>query len=409
MRRILVLTELYFPEQTSTGYLLTQTAEGLAKEYSVRVIAGPPTNFFQSTAAPAYEVRNSVEIFRCWGTSFDKNSVLGRFANLITRSTTIFWKALFTCQRQDAIFVVTNPPLLPFVALLLKWLKGCQLVLLIHDVYPEALVAAGVCQPSSLLFKTGQAMNRLLYSQTSRIVTLGRDMTKLAIAKLPDSDAQKIRCIPNWADNDIVKPTDRISNPLLQELGITDRFVVLYAGNMGRTHGIEDLAAAAKLLKDNPKIHFVVLGFGAKQKWLEETIASEKLNSVTIIPPRPRSEQIIFLNACDVALISFVPGMAGISVPSRMYNQMAVGKPIAAVADEWSELAQVVREEDIGWVVAPGDVDSLVHVLEFAADRPHLCTQMGSRAAEIARTKYAFAQTDKAYKKLFGELFDALG
>ncbi len=272
MKRIWVLSEIYFPEQTSTGYLLTKTAEGLAQEYEVKAITGPATNFFQNVDSPEYEVRNNVEIFRCQGTNLDKNSLIGRLINLITRSTTIFWKALLSCQRQDVILVVTNPPLLPFVALLLKWLKGCRFVLLVHDVYPEVLVAAGICQPSSLTVKIGKLANSILYRQSSKIVTLGRDMSKLAQAKLSDGNERKIHCIPNWADNDIVKPKEKSNNKLLQELGIGDHFVILYAGNIGRTHGIEYLAQAAKSLQHKSKIHFIVLGFGAKQKWLEEYV-----------------------------------------------------------------------------------------------------------------------------------------
>jgi glycosyltransferase involved in cell wall biosynthesis len=404
MKRILVLSELYYPEQTSTGYLLTKTAEGLAEDFTVKVIAGPATNFLKSTDAPAHEVRNNVEIFRCQGTSYNKDSLFGRLVNLVTRSLTIFWKTLTIAQKDDCIFVVTNPPLLPFVALPIKWLRGCQLVLLIHDVYPEVLVATGISKADSSIVKIGQVMNRFLYNQSDRIVTLGRDMSKLALAKLKDGNEAKIHCIPNWADNDSIQPTDRASNSLLQEIGVSDCFVVLYAGNMGRTHGIEYLAEAAKSLKDNSQIHFVVLGFGAKRKWLEEFVTKENLQSVTILAPRPRSEQIIFLNACDLALISFVPGMAGVSVPSRTYNQMAAGKPILAVADDWSELAEVVREEEIGWVVKPGDIKGITSAIEAAANNRELCEKMGNKAANVAQTKYGFDRADRDYKKIFKNL-----
>ncbi len=119
----------------------------------------------------------------------------------------------------------------------------------------------------------------------------------------------------------------------------------------------------------------------------------------------PRSELITSLNACDIAFIGFVPGMTGVSVPCRMYNQMAAGKPIIAIADDSSELARVVQEENIGWVVAPENLDKLVETIQFAASHPDICKQMGTRAAAIAKTKYNFALTDKKYKQLFREIF----
>ena len=407
-KRIWVLSEIYFPEETSTGYLLTKTAEGLAQEYEVKAITGPATYCFQRVkTAPQYEVRNNVEILRCRGTSFDKNLFLGRLANLLTRSATIFWKALLSCERQDVILVVTNPPLLPFVALMLKWLKGCRIVLLVHDVYPEVLVASGLCQPSSLIVKIGNFANQILYNQCSKIITLGRDMSKLAQAKLAENDENKIVCIPNWAECQNIKPTDRANNILLEKLGIIKKFVVLYAGNIGRTHGIEYIAQAANNLQLNQKIHFIISGFGYKKKWLEEYVQSNSLNNVSILDPCPSSELIILLNACDLALISFVPGMAGVSVPSRMYNQMAAGKPILAVADYWSELTQVVKEEEIGWVVQPDDIQSLVNSLESAAAEPEIGCQMGEKAAIVAQNKYNFNRADQSYKELFRKLFNS--
>ncbi|HZH38567.1 MAG TPA: glycosyltransferase family 4 protein [Bacillales bacterium] len=397
MQRLWILSELYFPVQTSTGYFITKISEELAKEYSVKIITISVKNYSQ------YEVINNVEIFRCKSILFDKNFFLGRLVNLVSHSVSIFWKALFSCQQGDFILVVTNPPLLPFIALIIKWIKRCNIVLLIHDVYPEVLVAVGLCKPSSIIVKVGQMMNRVLYNHTCKIITLGRDMTQLVKVKLTNPE-EKIYCIPNWTDNEIVTPTERTNNSLLQKLEVAERFVVLYAGNMGITHSIESLAKAANILQSNPNIYFVFVGFGAKRKWLEDYVILNKIKNISIINPYPRSELIVVLNACDVALISFVPGMAGVSVPSRMYNQMAAGKPIIAVADDSSELAEVVREEKIGWIVKPGNVKDLIHTIQLAADNRKLCAQMGARAAMVAKNKYTLNQTVQAYQRLFKEL-----
>ena len=406
MHRIIILSELYFPEQTSTGYFLTKTAEGLAEVYEVLVITGPATKFLlPASGFASNEVINKVKIWRCGGTIFNKNILIGRFINLITRSTTIFYKALLLCKHSDLILVVTNPPLLPFVALLLKWLKGVSFVLLIHDVYPEALVAAGLCKSYSTIFRIGERVNKVLYNQAKKIITLGRDMTVLTQAKLSDGDISKIVCIPNWSDCKLISPIYKADNKLLKKLGISSKFIVLYAGNIGKTHGIEYIAEAANLLQEEPNFHFIVSGSGSKKKWLEEYAFNHELVNISILDSCPRDELNEVINACNVAIISFVPGMAGVSVPSRMYNQMAAGKPIIAVADDWSELAEVIREEEIGWVVKPGDIDGLVRTILFVVKHPHLQNQMGKRAAVAAQAKYTFTRTNKAYKSLFQELF----
>ena len=402
--RIFVLSEMYYPEETSTGYLLTKTAEGLAQEFPVTVITGPSTSFNERAEAPAHEVRNQVEIHRCQGTNFSKDSLVGRVVNMVTRSATMFLKTVRELEPCDAVLVVTNPPLLPFAANVAATLKRADTVLLIHDVYPEVLVASQLSSASSPIVRISAAATRVLYNRCARIVTLGRDMTALAEGKMKAHLHERIRCIPNWAENEIVRPTPRAENALLNELGLQDKFVVLYAGNLGRTHGIELLAEAARKLAGT-NVHFVVLGFGAKKKWLEGVVKDEGLSNVSILAPRPRKDQIIFLNACDAALISFMPGMAGVSVPSRMYSQMAAGKPILAVADDHSELALVVREEKVGWVVKPEDGAGLIAAIKEAAADLKACREMGKRAAKVAQEKYSFARADAGYRTLFRELF----
>jgi len=402
--RVFVVSELYFPEETSTGYLLTKTAEGIAAEIPVTAICSQPTYSARGTRAPARERRNGVDIERCAGTTFDKNSLAGRALNAVTISLSLWWRVLMRIRRGDAVIVVTNPPFLPFGVLVACRLRGARCALLVHDVYPEVLVAAGLSRSSSVVARVARLATQWLYRHSDRVIVLGRDMETLAQRKL-DGDGSKIVVIPNWADAEEIVPTPKATNPLLGELALSGSFVVQYAGNMGRTHGLETLFAAAQRVRG--EVRWLFIGSGAKKAWLEKSIAREGMTTMTVLGNRPREDQPVFLAACDVAVISFVPGMAGVSVPSRMYNIMAAGKPIIAVADEESELARVVSEERIGWVIRPGDVDGLVALLDRIAGEPDLLREYGARARAVASTKYARPVAIERYLRLMRELLAA--
>jgi glycosyltransferase involved in cell wall biosynthesis len=402
--RAFVVSELYYPEETSTGYLLTRIAEGIAHDVPVVAICSQPTYSARGIRAPARERRHDVDIERCAGTTFDKNSLVGRALNAVTISLSLWWRVLRRVRRGDVVIVVTNPPFLPFGVLLACRLRGARCALLVHDVYPEVLVAAGLSRGSSVIARIAHVATKWLYRHSDRVIVLGRDMEALAKRKL-DGDTSKIVVIPNWADADEIVPTPKATNALLGELGLAERFVVQYAGNMGRTHGLETLFAAAQRVHED--VRWLFIGSGAKKGWLEKSIGREGLESITVLGNRPREEQRVFLTACDVAVISFVPGMAGVSVPSRMYNIMAAGKPIIAVADEESELAHVVSEERIGWVVRPGDVDGLVALLDRIAGQPALVHEYGARARAVASTKYARPMVIDRYLRLVRELLAA--
>ena len=86
MKQIRIITELYYPEETSTGYIVTGIAEGLAAldEYSVSVLCAQPTYSQKGVVAPRQECRNYVSIKRLAAPVGDKNSLIGRLWSMFS-------------------------------------------------------------------------------------------------------------------------------------------------------------------------------------------------------------------------------------------------------------------------------------------------------------------------------------
>jgi glycosyltransferase involved in cell wall biosynthesis len=108
------------------------------------------------------------------------------------------------------------------------------------------------------------------------------------------------------------------------------------------------------------------------------------------------------LAACDLAVIAFLPGMAGVSVPSRLYNVLASGRPVLAAAEAGSELSMVIHEEQVGWTVPPGRPAEMASAIALAAAMdPVTRARMGARARRAAETSYARGTVLGAWKALF--------
>jgi colanic acid biosynthesis glycosyl transferase WcaI len=406
LKSVFVVSELYYPEETSTGYFLTKIAEGLATEYSVTALCSQPTYSARGNCFPYREMYNGVRIQRCRSTAFDKDKLPLRLLNLITISISITLAAISQVRRNDCMLVVTNPPILPFLLFLAGRIRKAKYILLVHDVYPEVLIASGMVRQKGLLARLLVFLNKRLYNGASRVIVLGRDMQRL-VAEKSEGITERLLIIPNWADLDQIVPLQKSSNLLLKNLNLLSKFIIQYSGNMGRTHGLELLVEVAKRLNNRDDIHFLFIGWGAKRQSLQNAVSDNHLRNITLLPSQLRSELSNSLNACDVAIISFIPGMAGISVPSRMYNIMAAGKPIIAVADKDSELAMVVQEENIGWVVRPGHANELTEVILEAQANPGRLVEMGRRARKVAEDKYSFSKVLKDYFSLILTLEDA--
>ena len=401
VRKIWIVTEFYYPDENATGFLLTSLAKGLSDTQNVGVICRRPT-WFSKKEIPR-NAGSIPKVERVWATNFNKENLLLRIVNNFVLSLTISIRLLFKVRSHDTVLVVTNPPTLPYAAAAISRMKGARCIILVYDVYPEVLVAAGLFRADHPLVKLLHLMTAFLFHLVDAIIVLGHDMKNLVAQRYRGTE-RILHIIPNWADTENIVPTIREDNGFLIQNGIAEKFVVGYVGNIGRTHDIESLVKTAQLLSDSHDIHFLFIGGGAKRRWLDEYVTRNDLKNVTILPYFDRSRQSEVHNACDLSIISFVPGMAGVSVPSRMYNMMAAGKPILAVTDAWSELATVVREENIGWVISSRNPSDIAECIVRAKQQPEVLLEMGQRARKAVVRDYSFNQTLRRYESLVSEL-----
>jgi glycosyltransferase involved in cell wall biosynthesis len=403
MERVLIISELYYPEQNATGFFLTGIAEGLVDQScAISVLCAQPCYNQRGTKAAKTERHNGVSIRRCWSTTCDPKRIWGRLFNFATTSLSIGWRALFSIKRGDKVLVVTNPPLLPFLVRVACWLKGAKFVLLVHDVYPDVFVPLGLLAPEHPLYRMMSWVNGKLYASSHSVVALGRDMARLVEDK--SKGQAQVSVIPNWGDIDVITPNPKVENRLLQELGLTDQFVVHYSGNHGRTHDLLSLIEAAKLLEDEADIHFLFIGEGSGKAEAVTRADELDLNNVTFRTFVDRSELKISLNASDVSVVAFKEGMAGISVPSRLYNLMAAGKPILAVVDDDSEVADVIREAELGATVPPESPELLAEQILALKNDSERRAQMAKNSRNEAVAKYSYEAIKQQYRQLFDSL-----
>ena len=396
--RLWVVSEVYYPELTSTGYYLTAIAEGLADSFDVKALCGQPNYSSRGVKAPKRELHNGVEIYRASGTRLNKNNIVLKLVNMLTLSLSMLFHSVSKFHRGDRILVVTTPPTMPFLIAAASLLRGSPYTLLIHDAYPEVMAAVGTVKKDSFFYRTIDYLNRWLYKHARKIIVVGRDMKNL-ISKKSSGLNISIDYIPNWAEIDDVKPRQRSENLLITELGIENKLIVLHAGNIGYPTDVDTLIDVMKTLNGDDRFHFVFIGSGVKRHLLENAIDKFDLINLSLLDPRPRGEQIDFLNACDIGLVSLVKDMYGAAMPSKTYNIMAAGKPVLALTDEGSELALVIDESRIGWHLEPGDANALRATLDEICERRSELRSIGNRAREAAERDYSLSTAIARYRE----------
>jgi len=375
--KILVVSQHYPPDDTTTATYIGDIARALAADRRVVVLSGSPHSATRGTANP--------QVIEIAGRATPKDALMHRAIAISWLAIRMFVATLRRAQRQDVVFCVTTPFTLPYGVMLAAGLRGAATVLLIYDLYPEALEAAGLARPSSLTARLIRRANAILFRRLDAIVTIGRDVAPLLLA-YPGVARERIHFIPNWT---LLPPAYRpVATDNRFRAGRQAQLIVGLSGNLGFTHHPRIVFEAARLLRDNSDVHFLLSGWGVGWGELNELQAKEQLGNVTLLPPAPPPDLIDFLSAADLWIIPYRRNIAGVSIPSRLYNVLAVGRAIIVAAEESTEAALVIGEEKIGWVVPPEEPAALAETIARAArDRADVADK-GRRAAAAA-AKYS--------------------
>jgi len=275
----------------------------------------------------------------------------------------------------DCLFLVSTPPIQGVLGGLLKRRLKVPFVYNLQDIFPDSLVGTGMTHKGSLLWKIGRVIENFTYKHADKIIVISEDFKRNIMAKgVPE---EKIVMVYNWVDENAVRPVEDEENGLFEEFGIgREKFRVVYAGNLGNAQNIDIIMDAARRLKGNEGIEFVIFGKGGLEDEIKAAKAKEGLDNLMILPLQPyeRVSQVYSLG--DVCIVACKPGLGGAAMPSKTWSIMSAGSAVLANFDE-GELKEIVERNGCGVFTKAGDLDGFVEViLRLAGDRA-LCEEMG--------------------------------
>ena len=336
-------------------------------------------------------------IERIWAPRLDKNKLLGRVARYLVLTFGLGWKTLIKSRRSDAVFAVTNPAPLLVVLALIRKVRRLRLVFLVHDVFPENAVAAGIIRPDNFLYPLIKRIFDWAYGSADAVITIGRDMSEVIARKGPVC-ADRITLIENWADNPLMERFAR-DQSLIPSMGLADRIVVQYAGNIGRAQGLLEFVDIASRVQ-NDVVRFVFRGAGALTSALHKATLGQ--GRFICEGAYSRADQSKVLGSCDVALVVLGPGMYGLGVPSKTYNILAAGKPILFLGPRGSEIYQLVKSHAIGWAFDWNEADQLIELVNqwSIQDILHM-EECGDSARKLTETSYTEAVQLSKFNAIF--------
>ncbi len=370
-KRIIVVSEYFYPEERNDAILMTKIVKTLSTLNNVEVIC-------TSTLGNKRELDFiNVKIHRLRSLDFKSKNIIFRVFKLLFLTFQLILKSIFFLKKEDKVFIVTNPVfLLPFMAFLKK-IKKFEITLLVYDVFPENLIATNILNPKNIFYKFLKKVYDWSYKNMDKLIVIGRDMQEFIQEKV--NYKKDIFLIENWCDHKKIIPMKKEDNPIIKKFKLTNKIVFSFVGNFGLVQGIENLLEAASLVK-NKKFVLLFIGDGAEKTKIEKFIKNNIKNNIIYAGKYPSYEENIFLNACDISIVSLNNSMYGLGVPSKSYYNMAAQKPLLYVGDKNTEIGKVISDNEIGWICTPSNPSLLANLIDEICENKDILIQLGKKS-----------------------------
>ena len=325
-----------FVANQSTGYLTIDIVNAFvkSKKYDKIVLAaGNEIN-------PALHLDTSVYVQKI--TLYDNQSIKTRAITWFKGTFNILFLLWFKYRKYD-LFLFSNPTTISFISYFIKR----KFSVMVYDIFPEATLKTGKLTEKSFLYRLWFNANKRFYRKAQYVYTLTDDMAYEISNSCP---REKIEIVPLWGDSNLpLMRIDKKDNLFRQKYGLLSKFVVMYSGNIGRGHDLECIADVANELKDIKDICFVFVGEGYSKKILQEKAKEYALDDTMLfLPFQPHEMLQHSLSAPDLALVSTNRTGGKHGIPSKTFNSIRLGCPIACLAEPDSAIAKFVNTNHIG-------------------------------------------------------------
>ncbi len=385
---VLLFTHYFPPEIGSGPHLPYELGETLAQRgHRVTVV----TNF------PRYNVpvmpqqyrgkllcrgqMGGMDVLRINGPNLYGSSVLSRGLVQILAPPVLAMRAMFA-RRPDVVYTVTPPIMMGLAARRVAQRFRVPWVANVQDLFPQCMVDLGILR-SRRMIRIFEGMEAKVYRTASAITVMSEGNREFVIGRGANPD--RVHVVPNWVDVEAfaVGPvSEEARRRFRQEHGLGDKFLVVFAGTMGFSQGLDVVIEAARLTQDVPDLRWVMVGGGAERDRLATAAAG--LPNTVFLPMQPKEKYPEVLAAADVCLVTLRPEVVTPTVPSKIATIMAAGRPIVAsipaVGDAW----QVIQEARAGVVVPPADAEALARAVRGLMHQPDVLHKLGYAGRDYA-------------------------
>ncbi len=326
-----------------------------------------------------------------------------RVCNMVEFSWRLALRSLRDLPRPDAVIASSPHPFAAVNGYRLARKYGAKFLFEVRDLWPLTILEVGGHSSRHPLVRAMAWAERLGYERCDYTVSLLGGAKDYMVAH--GLDGSKFAYIPNGIDPQAlqknVEPLPAEHSRVIQDLKQQGKLIVLYSGSHGVVNALDNVVAAARLLTDEPKVHFLLVGQGPEKDSLQQRSRQARLSNITFLPPVARSQMAALTQAADVGYVGLQKKdlfRYGVS-PNKLFEYMSAGLPILFAIDT---LHDEVAEAQCGFSIPAEDPPALADVLRRIVPTPRdSLRDMGERGRHYVQRTHTYEVLAPQYVRLF--------
>ncbi|MDO6657209.1 glycosyltransferase family 4 protein [Anaerobacillus sp. 1_MG-2023] len=309
-----------------------------------------------------------LNVIRTFVVQDTKKSKLRRMLNYFSFMTTSIIAGLFA-KKPDVVFATTPQLFVGLSGYVISKLKRAKFVIEVRDLWVDFAEVLNQINNKKLL-TLARKLEWFLFKQADHIVVVTHGYKQYLIEKgIPENKIDVITNGVNPTETGVLVPEEGVR--IRAEHGLENKFIILYAGNMGIAQGLRTVLEAANVLKDVSSITFVLIGEGAEKERLQQYQKDKDLQNVLILDSRAKQELNGFYAAADLCLVILKNHpLFEITIPSKLFDCLAMNKPI--LLGIGGESKEIVKSLNAGLFFEPENAESLANVVLEATSNPKI-------------------------------------
>src|SRR4030042_2864796 len=379
--RILYLSQYFFPEAGATQSRAYEMAyKWVQMNHDVTMLSefpNHPSGIMPPECQGKYIEKsnlNGIEVIRVWVKASPIKNFRIRVLFYLSYIVNAIITGLFLLRGRYDLLYATSPPL--FVggaALVLSYLKHIPMIFEVRDLWPESAIALGeLSNPRSILL--AKKLEEMCYRRALQVVGVTQGVYYHLLNR--GIASEKLIIIPNGANTDMFSFSIHDRECIRKELQFEEKFIAIYAGIHGLAQNLETILETARLLLDNSKIHFLLIGDGPKKTELISLAASYNLHNLTFLPEKPREQIPLYLSAADIALVPLRKAeVFKVVLPSKIFDAWSCERPVLLSID--GEAREMVETVHGGIFIPPEDPNKMAEALINLMNSPDELDAMG--------------------------------